>query len=312
MSRLERKRFQEKRRRLDFKEALDKLLGTLLRHDDDFQKEAKQREKRAAGRAATSPHLANDSDNALFNRVEMVNQAAWTIERLGDENKLLRDEIEDIQAGRKSQPSDTSPSASRKVAFHHGVGPVFISSPSRASCDDLSSGTPINQSLPVGSRKTRSDAEIERPTPESTDLAALRELVTLHGSCTTTGALLDQRALLLAEERYRQLILQSSLAAQALLSPDLLYRVALESLLLGRSSATASLPLLAPDLIEGSFRLNSSSLLDSKSDSQSQLTAEQEETTQEDAPSAYPEATMSAGNENCHRSEGEDYDISVS
>lgn len=99
--RLERKRQLEKRRRDDFKEAFDKLNSILLQHDDGFRTEAQQREERVLWRASNrSPKLPKETtDNALFNRVEMVNQAVTTIERVVGENADLRKLVATLQAG---------------------------------------------------------------------------------------------------------------------------------------------------------------------------------------------------------------------
>jgi hypothetical protein len=124
MSRLERKRFQEKRRRLEFKEALDKLLETLLRHDEGFLKEAQIREARFSGRVINRP--PNTDENSLFNRVEMVNQAIFTIERSARENEEMSQSITALQEGREPdamQPNNSSRIQNNAAAFHQGGGP---------------------------------------------------------------------------------------------------------------------------------------------------------------------------------------------
>lgn len=136
MSRLERKRFQEKRRRLEFKEALDKLLETLLRHDEGFLKEAQIREARFSGRVINRP--PNTDENSLFNRVEMVNQAIFTIERSARENEEMKQSIAALRDGREPD-SAVAANVSRlhNTGFHQGVGPLIAPIPALDAAGQL-------------------------------------------------------------------------------------------------------------------------------------------------------------------------------
>jgi hypothetical protein len=123
-TRLERKRFQEKRRRKEFREALDTLLAALIRHDQDFGKEARIRETRMAGRLSYRSPLSED--NPLFNRVEMVNQANFTIERLTEEGNVLKKTLESLGGSLEKIKAAQKLSGTSYEApvFHQGVGPL--------------------------------------------------------------------------------------------------------------------------------------------------------------------------------------------
>jgi hypothetical protein len=137
-TRMERKRFQEKRRRKEFREALDTLLASLIRQDKDFAKESQIRDARMHGHAQLRP--IND-DNLVFTRVEMVNQSIYTIERLTLEGQELRKTLADLGGGgtlgKFGLPSDSG--AAGGPVFHHGVGPPYESD-----------GVPPLHSLPPG------------------------------------------------------------------------------------------------------------------------------------------------------------------
>lgn len=116
---MERKRSQEKRRRQEFKEALDGLHAVLLEHDANFRHEALQREERVGGGTRTGDGKPGADDTAsLFNRVELVNQAIFTIKRVTEENiELSKTCGED---GKKAKAAKNS----RFIGYHQGVGPV--------------------------------------------------------------------------------------------------------------------------------------------------------------------------------------------
>lgn len=126
-TRMERKRFQEKRRRKEFREALESLLASLVRQDKDFAKESQIREARMHGHAQVRPVT---DDNMVFTRVEMVNQSIYTIERLTLEGQELRRTLADLGGGREvlrklgHHESDSIRGGQPGVVFHHGVGPL--------------------------------------------------------------------------------------------------------------------------------------------------------------------------------------------
>ena len=127
-----RKNEQEKRRRNEFKDSLNTLHKTLLQHDEIFQKESQKRERRLANKKDQDDHQSGSLGNqSLFNRVEIINQAAFTLSRIMEENKALRAVIDNSNQGfsdgnthmqEHSQKSDMKP----VVGFHEGVGPVLM------------------------------------------------------------------------------------------------------------------------------------------------------------------------------------------
>lgn len=129
MSRLKRKRIQEGRRRLEFKEAFESLTKTLLEFDKDFSLEHEQRERLTSTRLSSKKKndASNDDDakNSLFSRVELLNQAIFTIKRLHEEITEYRVNFADLESGRKTVKDVIQSShKKRKVCYHHGVGPV--------------------------------------------------------------------------------------------------------------------------------------------------------------------------------------------
>jgi hypothetical protein len=124
-TRLERKRSQEKRRRKDFREALESLLDSLIRQDKDFAKESRVREERMHGHAQFRPI---SDDNLVFTRVEIVNQSIYTIERLTLEGQELRRTLADLGGEDILRKFGHSNGAESQI-FHHGVSPLPSESP---------------------------------------------------------------------------------------------------------------------------------------------------------------------------------------
>ena len=127
-----RKKEQEKRRRNDFKDSLNTLHETLLLHDEIFHQESQKRERRLANKKDQDYYEPGILGNQpFFNRVEIINQAAFTLNRIMEENKALRAVIDNSNQGcsdghthiqEHSQKSDMKP----VVGFHEGVGPVLM------------------------------------------------------------------------------------------------------------------------------------------------------------------------------------------
>lgn len=128
MNHLVRKREKEGRRRMEFKEAFQNLTKTLLKFDEDFSREHEQREQslastRSVSKSKKKKSPANDDD--LFSRIELVNQAIFTITRLHENITEYRKNLEDFGSGRKTMMDIIKPpKKKRKVCYHHGIGPV--------------------------------------------------------------------------------------------------------------------------------------------------------------------------------------------
>lgn len=89
--RKERKRGREKRRRDDFKEALEHLHDSLLQHDEIFRQEAERRASIAAPSVVhTARTMAGSQEYLAFTRVEIINQAIFTIGEAVTLNKTLK------------------------------------------------------------------------------------------------------------------------------------------------------------------------------------------------------------------------------
>lgn len=165
MSRLERKRLQEKRRRQEFKESLDNLLATLLGYDNDFKREARQREERMTGRLVAQSNIVGpaapplppttEGENALFSRVELVNQATFTINQVATENAQLQQAFADLRAGRGASLPPRTSFEQRRAVFHQGVGPLSASSVDVSTASHSSPMPPTPPEPSVSSSKTR-------------------------------------------------------------------------------------------------------------------------------------------------------------
>lgn len=143
----ERKREQERGRRDNLKEAIEKLHNTLLEHDEDFREEASRRassyQARTVKRTATS--MINEHEQLSFTKVEIVNQAIFTLEAAVEEMK--RHEKSAEEASRRGLPLPASADAKKRpaVAFHQGVGPVTMAPPT-ASDVTASLSTEVEES----------------------------------------------------------------------------------------------------------------------------------------------------------------------
>ena len=79
------------------------------------------RQVRNAGRQT---NRSVDCDNALFNRVEMINQSVFTINRIAKENQELTNLLAAARVAR--EPHQQAPDQSvarRSTGFHQGIGP---------------------------------------------------------------------------------------------------------------------------------------------------------------------------------------------
>lgn len=81
LSRSERKRHREKKRRSDVNRGLDQLMDLVFLIDPELKLEAEDRAQKASGGRTTS------SDPPLLSRVELINSAVATLERVHRENE---------------------------------------------------------------------------------------------------------------------------------------------------------------------------------------------------------------------------------
>ena len=95
------------------------------------------RQVRNAGRQT---NRSVDCDNALFNRVEMINQSVFTINRIAKENQELTNLLAAARVGREPHQQAPDQSVARRSAgFHQGVGPLAVSMPSPAAAETATS-----------------------------------------------------------------------------------------------------------------------------------------------------------------------------
>ena len=148
MTRLERKRMREKRRRDEFSSSFTGLMSVLLRVNPVFQEEARIREQRRAGSihaacsstASTSSggketqrrrtEESDDADNPLFSRVELVLTAISSLESLHRKSEDLTNQLRERPAGTDSLSHNTlhnplGHGESREVGAKTPPGPLL-------------------------------------------------------------------------------------------------------------------------------------------------------------------------------------------
>lgn len=97
MSRSARKRFSERKRRNEFKDSFDNLIKVLLHADPNFAQQMDERERQGSVRVHREEY---DGDQvAFFNRIELINQTIFSLERLKDESDNLKELQERIKKG---------------------------------------------------------------------------------------------------------------------------------------------------------------------------------------------------------------------
>ncbi|KAI2499340.1 hypothetical protein MHU86_15122 [Fragilaria crotonensis] len=104
---------------------------TLLQHDEVFQQKPQARTRLANKKDQDDSEHGIAGNQSLFNRVEIINQTAFTINRIMQENKALRAAIENSNQGTSNGNTDLqvlSQNSDMKslVGFHEGVGPVLM------------------------------------------------------------------------------------------------------------------------------------------------------------------------------------------
>jgi len=129
MSKQERKRLQEQRRRDEFKDSIGGLLETLLQHDEDFLEFQQRTGKDTTLKRSVDKKSKGSSINESFpfNRVELVNQASFRIKKMAEENQEYRNLINKVkkEGDLSIKGCNMSPLRKRKrVYYHHGIGPM--------------------------------------------------------------------------------------------------------------------------------------------------------------------------------------------
>lgn len=124
MSQRQRTRSKEKLRRDDLKVAIEQLHDYLLQHDDNFRRESDRRTSMVASSVRTARRsTANGQEHLAFTKVEIINQAIFTIQATITENEELNAATRSDSATGESQPATRVASIPSPV-FHQGVGPL--------------------------------------------------------------------------------------------------------------------------------------------------------------------------------------------
>mmetsp|Transcript_16677 Transcript_16677/g.23504 ORF Transcript_16677/g.23504 Transcript_16677/m.23504 type:complete len:355 (-) Transcript_16677:337-1401(-) len=114
MSRSERKRHREKKRRSDVNKGFDDLMALLMEIDPAVKAEAEEKARRTNGRPANVK--VNDLDSsALINRVDLISRAVTALERVHKENEERKLLIADLSS-RLSGDTPASASAASALA----------------------------------------------------------------------------------------------------------------------------------------------------------------------------------------------------
>ena len=97
MSRSERKRHREKRRRNDVNKGFDDLMSLLLEIDPGVQAEAEERARRGQ---LKSGH----DDNPLLSRVDLISKTVEVLRRVNTENEERKVIIDELLRGATDKP----------------------------------------------------------------------------------------------------------------------------------------------------------------------------------------------------------------
>ncbi|KAL7575729.1 hypothetical protein ACA910_003063 [Epithemia clementina (nom. ined.)] len=120
MSRSERKRHREKRRRNDVNKGFEDLMTLLLEIDPGVQAEAEDRARRS-GQLKSS-----QDDNLLLSRVDLISRTVEVLRRVHKENEERKVIIEQLIHGASSAPQ---PNLSSISTFHAQPQPSLLSLP---------------------------------------------------------------------------------------------------------------------------------------------------------------------------------------
>ena len=187
------------------------------------------RQVRNAGRQT---NRSVDCDNALFNRVEMINQSVFTINRIAKENQELTNLLAAARVAR--EPHQQAPDQSvarRSTGFHQGIGPhqqAPDQSVARRSAGFHQGVGPLAVSMPspaAAETATSQQADTTAPSHE-TSLACSNIPARRASSAEGANGILaasshrqQEVALWLGLEEYRrQLVAQQSIAQMQLLT----------------------------------------------------------------------------------------------
>lgn len=94
MSRSERKKFREKKRRSEVNKGFDDLMALLLEIDPEVRSEAEERARRGQWKGALGAHEEN-----LLNRVDLIGRTVKVLSRLNRENEQRKMIIDELTRG---------------------------------------------------------------------------------------------------------------------------------------------------------------------------------------------------------------------
>jgi hypothetical protein len=106
MSRSERKRHREKKRRSDVNKGFDELMALLLEIEPEVRKEAEEKARRGQWKGSLGAHEDN-----LLSRVDLIGRTVNVLRRIHNENEQRKQIIEDLTKGMASnsyKPNEVS------------------------------------------------------------------------------------------------------------------------------------------------------------------------------------------------------------
>jgi hypothetical protein len=120
LSRSERKRDREKKRRSDVNSGLDRMMALIFVIDPQLKAEAEERAKKVQGGRATS------AENPILSRVELINSAVMTLERIHRENEERKMVIAHLARGLLAGNANSSGAAAPESAQSAPAPPPHI------------------------------------------------------------------------------------------------------------------------------------------------------------------------------------------
>jgi hypothetical protein len=118
MTRSERKKYREKKRRSDVNKGFDELLTLLIRVDPDLKGEIEEQEK-AKKHQSKSSHSV-DGDNHVLNRVDLISRTTIALGRMHRQNQEQKALIAELSQGTGGD-ADTA-AAARQAMKDNRVG----------------------------------------------------------------------------------------------------------------------------------------------------------------------------------------------
>jgi len=210
MSRSERKRHREKKRRSDVNKGFDELMGLLLDIDPEVRADAEDR----AAKGQCKRSLGAHEDNVL-SRVDLISTAIRVLKRTHTENELHKKIIQDLVKSKSSTEATpkTSPRPLAASTTGHGGGSA-LSDLGFAGTSQLDRAYLLQQSVAAQQLRAVQHASLLGGTSGFSN-AGVADLMALRARSNASAAAANESRLLAQLNSHRHQLLQSALAGSS-------------------------------------------------------------------------------------------------